>query len=386
MQLRNPWGKKEWLGPWSDFSNTWDKYPHVDQQLRQRADKDTKSVASTGTLGAADDGRFWMLFKDFFQYFYNITINYTRDDYYHTRIVDQIQDESWGVCELYFPEDPKGMVFVSIFQMNSKFFDPEEDLQDVITTQDKSKAKDIGDMMFVHEMNEVVKENQAEQAESEPCEDKGEGFCLPPLPEKEEDKENPNSCFKAKKPKEAKSAKDQMAEREVEYPKLELIVCRRGALKADKEVKNADGNAEVLAYMDGTEGEEPCLTLRLNEMKKGYYYILYRPDFKPRHTVRRLNLVVYSEFMAKKSPEEIKEYELEQLAHKREMAKYAKMRNAQLQGALSTNELPKVNEQLEEQIPGGAIDDNKSEGAEIKELHNMKSEGLSDLKSMNSDR
>lgn len=42
---------------------------------------------------------------------------------------------------------------------------------------------------------------------------------------------------------------------------------------------------------------------------------------------------------------------------------------------------------MEEQIPGGAIDDNKSEGAEIKkELHNMKSEGLSDLKSMNSDR
>ena len=75
-------------------------------------------MASTGTLGAADDGRFWMLFKDFFQYFYNITINYTRDDFYHTRITDQIQDEAWGVAELYLPEDPKRQVFVSVFQMN----------------------------------------------------------------------------------------------------------------------------------------------------------------------------------------------------------------------------------------------------------------------------
>ena len=29
MQLRNPWGKKEWLGPWSDYSETWEKYPYV---------------------------------------------------------------------------------------------------------------------------------------------------------------------------------------------------------------------------------------------------------------------------------------------------------------------------------------------------------------------
>ena len=57
--------------------------------------------------------------------------------------------------------------------MNQKFFDPQEDLQDVITTQDKSKAKDIGDALFAHEINEVVKENQDAQNESEACEDKG---------------------------------------------------------------------------------------------------------------------------------------------------------------------------------------------------------------------
>lgn len=39
MQLRNPWGKREWLGPWSDFSQTWEKFPYVNQQLRMREDR-----------------------------------------------------------------------------------------------------------------------------------------------------------------------------------------------------------------------------------------------------------------------------------------------------------------------------------------------------------
>jgi hypothetical protein len=29
-----------------------------------------------------------MLFKDFCQYFYAITVNYTRDDFFHTRITE----------------------------------------------------------------------------------------------------------------------------------------------------------------------------------------------------------------------------------------------------------------------------------------------------------
>ena len=40
--------------------------------------------------------------------------------------------------------------------MNQKFFDPEEDLQDVITTQDVTKAKDVADMLFAAEINEAV--------------------------------------------------------------------------------------------------------------------------------------------------------------------------------------------------------------------------------------
>ena len=62
------------------------------QQLRIREDKSARSQASTGTLGAADDGHFWILFKDFFRFFYCVTINYTRDDFFITRIAEEISD------------------------------------------------------------------------------------------------------------------------------------------------------------------------------------------------------------------------------------------------------------------------------------------------------
>ena len=60
-------------------------------------------IDSAATLGVADDGRFWILFKDFFQYFYRITINYTRDDYHFAHYADEIKDEKWGVARIILP-------------------------------------------------------------------------------------------------------------------------------------------------------------------------------------------------------------------------------------------------------------------------------------------
>lgn len=57
--------------------------------------------------------------------------------------------------------------------------------------------------------------------------------------------------------------------------------------------------------MNGVEGFEPCLTLRLNDLKAGEYYFLYKPDFKPWHKIRRLNIVLYSQFMQKRTAEEL---------------------------------------------------------------------------------
>jgi hypothetical protein len=60
------------------------------------------------TNAPSEDGRFWILFKDFFNFFCSVTINYTRDDYHMVRISEQIKDETWGVSRLVIPESKHG--------------------------------------------------------------------------------------------------------------------------------------------------------------------------------------------------------------------------------------------------------------------------------------
>lgn len=50
VQLRNPWGRNEWTGKWSDKSDMWKKHPWVAQKLNQ-VDR--------------EDGSFWMQWEDF---------------------------------------------------------------------------------------------------------------------------------------------------------------------------------------------------------------------------------------------------------------------------------------------------------------------------------
>ena len=58
VQLRNPWGKLEWRGDWSDNSALW-----------------TPALRTTLNEGhGADDGKFWMSFGDFIDYFGNVDV------------------------------------------------------------------------------------------------------------------------------------------------------------------------------------------------------------------------------------------------------------------------------------------------------------------------
>lgn len=93
----------------------------------------------------------------------------------------------------------------------------------------------------------------------------------------------------------------------MEYPKLELIVCKRGRVKP-KDDSDAGSPDELLAYITGEEASLPCISLRLNNLKKGDYYVMYRPDFKKDHLVKRLNIVLYSEFQKKKSDKELQRW------------------------------------------------------------------------------
>lgn len=60
LQLRNPWGKKEWKGPWSDGSQEWSNVP---EEFRKKM-----------SLIIKDDGDFWMAFDDFIHNFDYLTI------------------------------------------------------------------------------------------------------------------------------------------------------------------------------------------------------------------------------------------------------------------------------------------------------------------------
>ncbi|TDH11180.1 hypothetical protein EPR50_G00058130, partial [Perca flavescens] len=65
LRIRNPWGNKEWTGPWSDGSSEWNN-----------VSKDEKSKLNH----AADDGEFWMSYSDFIKQFSRLEIcNLTPD-------------------------------------------------------------------------------------------------------------------------------------------------------------------------------------------------------------------------------------------------------------------------------------------------------------------
>jgi hypothetical protein len=56
VKLRNPWGDKEWTGPWSDTSNEWN---YLDTQTKSKLLFDRRT----------NDGIFFMEFPDFIKYF-----------------------------------------------------------------------------------------------------------------------------------------------------------------------------------------------------------------------------------------------------------------------------------------------------------------------------
>jgi len=60
VRLNNPWGKNEWIGPWSDNSEEWKRVP--------------KSERDKMGLTFDDDGEFWMELSDFIKYFSELSI------------------------------------------------------------------------------------------------------------------------------------------------------------------------------------------------------------------------------------------------------------------------------------------------------------------------
>lgn len=61
IRIRNPWGEEtEWKGNWSDASAKWDSVP---ESFKKEID-----------FKKADDGEFWMSYRDFVKHFHDVTI------------------------------------------------------------------------------------------------------------------------------------------------------------------------------------------------------------------------------------------------------------------------------------------------------------------------
>ena len=68
VQCRNPWGNNfEWNGDWSDRSPLWDKHPEVGKEIGRK-------------YLSADDGLFWMAWKDFSRIFDTVQVCARRMD------------------------------------------------------------------------------------------------------------------------------------------------------------------------------------------------------------------------------------------------------------------------------------------------------------------
>lgn len=63
VKVRNPWGKREWKGDWSDGDKKWT--PHTKKQVE---------------YVDANDGTFFISFEDYFTFFYITTICFQPED------------------------------------------------------------------------------------------------------------------------------------------------------------------------------------------------------------------------------------------------------------------------------------------------------------------
>ena len=71
LKLRNPWGRGEWKGDWSDNSSKWT------EDLKKRFNVEDK-----------DDGSFFMTFEDMIKNFVGVSICHYHDDYFRSSLMD----------------------------------------------------------------------------------------------------------------------------------------------------------------------------------------------------------------------------------------------------------------------------------------------------------
>ena len=106
LQIRNPWGHKEWQGDWSDKSPKW-----------------TESTKRQVNLKDENDGTFWIAFKDYIRFFYITTICFYNEDIVDSYVTDQHDLQSFGMCKFTLDQDHPDAMVIAVDQVNSRFVD-----------------------------------------------------------------------------------------------------------------------------------------------------------------------------------------------------------------------------------------------------------------------
>jgi calpain-15 len=106
VQLRNPWGWREWNGNFSDQDKIWSA--------------EVQKV--TGYNANMKDGIFFMEYCDFNRYFKVFQVNYFRDDYIDSSF--KLELVSAKQYWFKFQIDTPGTYYFSLHQVNSKMYPP----------------------------------------------------------------------------------------------------------------------------------------------------------------------------------------------------------------------------------------------------------------------
>lgn len=103
FRLRNPWGKGEWKGSYSDDSQAWN-------------DKLKKEVE----WSSGEDGSFYMKVDDFLTHFISASICHYRDDYIRSCIADQNEDSLLACYQ--FSLETEGEYYFGVSQAHKNMF------------------------------------------------------------------------------------------------------------------------------------------------------------------------------------------------------------------------------------------------------------------------
>ena len=145
VKLRNPWGKGEWKGTWSDKDSKWTSALKRDFNLNPDA----------------DDGIFYMDYVDFCKYYSDFQICYYHDNYKYSALkVEKVQKTEDVFME--FEIRKSGEYYFSLNQINKRFFKKSQrykysNLAYVLSRQSPSGAIEfVGSNMKADKENWIV--------------------------------------------------------------------------------------------------------------------------------------------------------------------------------------------------------------------------------------